>query len=253
MMRRLSSVALVLAAALLVSAAKPAAKPTAKEVKRTPYPPTSDYDVRQIEGWRVYVHKELLTTEKKVGAEAMKLLRVKLFDINRVMPPKALADLHKVRIWISASDRQKRHGCACYHPSRGWLEANGYNPEKAGCVDLLNAANFVEWTRRTQPWMVLHELAHAYHHQFLEGGHANKDLRAAYKQMVAGKKYESVLYYNGRKRRAYALNNPQEYFAELTEAYFGTNDFYPFVRPEVMEHDPEMYKLLRKLWGDQRR
>jgi len=44
------------------------------------------------------------------------------------------------------------------------------------------------------------------------------------------------------------LNNDQEYFAESTEAFFGTNDFYPFVRSELQHHDPHMYQLLKKLW-----
>ena len=40
-----------------------------------------------------------------------------------------------------------------------------------------------------------------------------------------------------------------EYFAESTEAFFGTNDFYPFVRAELKQHDPKMFDLLWKLWG----
>ena len=36
---------------------------------------------------------------------------------------------------------------------------------------------------------------------------------------------------------------------EGTEALFGTNDFYPFVRSELKTHDPETHALLRKLWG----
>jgi hypothetical protein len=39
-----------------------------------------------------------------------------------------------------------------------------------------------------------------------------------------------------------------EYFAEGSEALFGTNDFHPFVRPELNRHDPELYALLRRLW-----
>jgi hypothetical protein len=39
-----------------------------------------------------------------------------------------------------------------------------------------------------------------------------------------------------------------EYFAEATEAFFGTNDFYPFVRAELLQHDPELFKLLETLW-----
>ena len=42
------------------------------------------------------------------------------------------------------------------------------------------------------------------------------------------------------EEKAYALTSATEYFAESTEAFFGTNDFYPFVRPELKEHDKEM-------------
>ncbi|MEE3219803.1 MAG: zinc-dependent peptidase, partial [Planctomycetota bacterium] len=62
------------------------------------------------------------------------------------------------------------------------------------------------------------------------------------------KKYEKVLLYNGRKVRHYALTNHKEYFAECSEAYFGTNDFYPFVRAELKEHDPHVYALLDEIW-----
>lgn len=46
-----------------------------------------------------------------------------------------------------------------------------------------------------------------------------------------------------------AIADAKEYFAEATEAYFGTNDFYPFVRPELNEHDPEGYAVVRAMWG----
>jgi hypothetical protein len=44
------------------------------------------------------------------------------------------------------------------------------------------------------------------------------------------------------------MNNEQEYFAETTEAFFGTNDFYPFVRAELKAHDPDMYAVLCEVW-----
>jgi len=40
-----------------------------------------------------------------------------------------------------------------------------------------------------------------------------------------------------------------EYFAESTEAFFGANDFYPFVRAELQRHDPAMDRLLLRFWG----
>ena len=40
-----------------------------------------------------------------------------------------------------------------------------------------------------------------------------------------------------------------EFFAEMTESYFGQNDFYPFNRAELRRDEPEVYALMRKLWG----
>ncbi|MFZ5829926.1 MAG: hypothetical protein ACOY3P_07550 [Planctomycetota bacterium] len=96
--------------------------------------------------------------------------------------------------------------------------------------------------------MVLHELAHALHHRFLPEGHGNSDIKEAYAKALASKRYDNVLKHNGRRSRAYAINNPMEYFAELSESWFGTNDFYPFVRAELVEHDPDGAALMEKLW-----
>jgi len=209
------------------------------------YEPTTNYTVRNIEGWTVYVNKSLLTEKKMVGDKTLRLLEVKLYDTSRVVPKRALEELRQVPIWVEFQDSDIR--CSCYHPSEKWLAAHGFHPEKAKSVEIGNASNFLQWTL-DQPSMVLHELAHAYHHRVL--GYDDPDIKAAYKSAVESKSYESVLRYNGRMARAYALNNDQEYFAELTEAYFGQNDFYPFVRAEVAKHDPAMYEILKKLWRE---
>jgi hypothetical protein len=73
-------------------------------------------------------------------------------------------------------------------------------------------------------------------------------LRRAFERMVQSKTYDSVLHINGRRQRHYALTNPQEYFAESSEAYFGTNDFYPFVRAELKEADPDGCEALQDVW-----
>jgi hypothetical protein len=209
------------------------------------YEPTSNYEVRQIEQFTVYVNRGLLHEKKTLGAEALKLLAAKLHEINRTVPEAALAELHKVPVWVEVED--ERHPGGCYHPSKDWLIENGFNPEKARSVEIGNAANFLTWSLH-QPSMVLHEFAHAYHHRVL--GYDNEDIKDAYRQAVESGSYESVLRYDGETARAYALNSDQEYFAELTEAFFGTNDFYPFVRAEIQRHDPLMYETLKKLWGE---
>ena len=161
------------------------------------------------------------------------------------MPAGAVGDLRRVRIWVE--EEEPHHPCMAYHPDAGWLRDHGMNPEKARCVEIANARNFLAWTV-DQPWMVLHELAHGYHHQFLDDGFDNAEVRAAYDRAMDSGLYDSVLRIDGEDERAYAATNPMEYFAEASEAFFGTNDFYPFVRSELRRHDPGMYALLEKLW-----
>jgi hypothetical protein len=207
------------------------------------YDPTDWYEVRQIEGWTVRVNRELLA-QPALCAQTLRVLEHQLFQIRRVVPSNALVRLQAIPVWVERA--HPRHRCMCYHPSAQWLREHDMNPEKAGGIEIANATNFLAWTHQ-QPWMVLHELAHGYHHQVLGHGHA--ELRAAYKQAVASGTYEKVLHWDGRQVRHYALNNDEEYFAEGTEAYFGVNDYYPFVRAELRQHDPTLFELLGRLWG----
>ncbi|WZO97699.1 hypothetical protein EP7_004743 [Isosphaeraceae bacterium EP7] len=232
-------------AALLIAAISSGASPVERPAADV-YEPTSRYEVRQVEGWTVLVHKGFLADEPALAERTISLLGRQLDEIIRRVPAGALEKLRTIRIWVE--EAEPHHPCMAYHPDAGWLTEHGMNPEKAGCVELANARNFSSWTL-DQPWMVLHELAHGFHHQHLEGAYENKDVEGAYRRAMEAKRYDSVLRLSGRKEKAYAATNPMEYFAEATEAYFGTNDFYPFVRPELAEHDPELAELLARLWG----
>lgn len=205
--------------------------------------PTSEYAIRRVRGWTVRINRRLLKDQRDLGSRAIELLDAKLLDIERAVPARAVAALRRVPIWLGLDDGHAP--CAEYHPSREWLEKNGYNPDKARCVEIGNASRFLEWSK-TQPSMILHELAHAYHDQVL--GFDNQAVAAAYERAKQGGAYESVLHADGSKQRHYAMTDAKEYFAELTEALFGVNDFYPFVRAELKEHDAEGYALLRRLW-----
>jgi hypothetical protein len=211
--------------------------------------PTSAYDQRTIEGFTVLVHPDLLARSSELEA-ALKEMQRQLQAIERVVPAKPLAELRKVRIWLEWESPGA--SAAQFHPTsaRAWLQARGQNPDKAGGVDINHARHFIEWSKRDQPWMVMHELAHAYHNLVLGARH--EGIRASFQQAVERKLYESVAHVSGGKRKAYALTNDQEYFAELTEAYFGRNDFFPFDRQELEKHDPEGYRLLRQVWGEPR-
>ena len=210
------------------------------------FDPTDAYETRDIDGWRVLVNKKFLRDEPDLSAAALTHLRHQLYPIPRVVPGKAVEKLRKIPIWVELDE--PHHPCMAYHPDPGWLRDNGMNPDKARGVEVADARAFLTWTK-DQPWMVLHELAHGYHHQFLDGGFDHAGVRAAYERAMREKRYDAVQRINGRTERAYAANNPMEFFAEATEALFGTNDFYPYVRAELKAHDPQTHEMLEKVWG----
>ena len=208
-----------------------------------------DSELRLISGWTVHVNKSLLATNAAATARALALLEAQLDEIARVVPPTALAELRKVPLWISPEYPGVKP-CAEYHPNAKWLREHDRNPAMEKGVEFTNVRIFEAETRR-MPNFALHELAHAYHDLVL--GNNNAEINAAYERAKASGKYDRVEQRLGDGRnataRAYAMSNPQEYFAESTEAFFSTNDFFPFTREELKEHDPETFDLLKHVWS----
>ena len=218
--------------------------PQPKE-KAEPTKPTSRTD-RKLEGWTIRVDDRLLSgPDEALGTKALRFLEGKLSDITVVLPAEKLKKLQSVAIVLDLS-----HGKLSsiqYHPSAGWLKGNGYSADLAKCVHIPIAAQLA--TKRNineQPWVILHELAHAYHDQVL--GFDEPRIREAYEKYKKGGRGDATLLYNGKRVKHYALTTPMEFFAEMTEAYFGVNDFFPFNRGELKEAEPEIYELLAGIW-----
>jgi hypothetical protein len=208
---------------------------------------TVGYETKKLEGWTVFVNQELIHQQPELFGQMLKELEHQLYQIGRRVPAPAVRKLKRIPIWVE--DKQPDNPCIVYRSDLTWLKDHGMNAGKFKCVEITNSRNFVEWTLR-QPWLVLHELAHGFHHRFVTSRYRNPEIIAAFRRAKGSKRYDSVLRYSGVKETSYALTNATEYFAESTEAFFGTNDFYPFVRPELKEHDPQMFELLRRLWGE---
>jgi len=231
-------------ATLLVAPATGEEKVTSEE-KKPAYKPTEDYLRLHYHGWKIFLDPDLPEKKPEIYKETMRVLHRKLDEINTLVPSGSVKKIQTLPIWVEHSSDKTL--CMCYHVSREWLKENGFNPDKAKSVELSNPETFLDWIK-LQPTMVLHEYAHGYHDVFL-GGYDNPEIAKCYEAAVKSKKYEKVFHSQGGHRRAYALNNSQEYFAEATEALFGRNDFYPFCKPELMKHDPELFKVLQECWN----
>jgi len=222
-------------------------KQAAPDQTRPDTPPRITRTERLIEGWRIRFDDRLLAPEHaEVLRKASRLLSDRLYEIAEFLPAQRTADLRTVVILVDLD--HGRLTAMQYHPSAGWLKENGYDPAMVGCVHVPAVKRMVDLHhQRVQPWCVLHELAHAYHDQFLD--FENAEIKATYEASKAAGGYTKALHIQGHETEHYAMTNAKEYFAELSEAYVGTNDFYPFVRGELKKHDPRAYALLEKIWG----
>jgi hypothetical protein len=223
-----------------------AQEPLSKHLRDT------NYTEQVIEGWNVQISATLWQKQKAATETALELLQKQLAEIVRGVPAPALARLREVPLWFSP-EYPRVPPRAEYHPGAGWLREHGRNPAMAKAVEFTNVADFENEMIR-MPNFALHELSHAYHDRVLPGGFDNAEIKSAFARAKAGQSYDKVerWFGNGRPNtfeRAYAMTNPQEYFAECTEAFFSRNDFFPFTRNELKKHDPEMFDLLVKLWG----
>ncbi|MGI9178701.1 MAG: metallopeptidase [Pirellulales bacterium] len=221
--------------------------PAGGSVALQPHQPGSR-SPRSLEGFTILVDDALLPggPNEPLGREALAFLAAKLAEIRIVLPTEKVDALRKVTIVL---DRE----CGTldsmqYHPSGDWLAANGYPRSLEKCVHLPRARDVA--TRRNineQPWVILHELAHAYHDQVL--GFDDPRIVAAWVAFGKSGRGDDTLLFNGSRVRHYGLTDHKEFFAEMTEAYFGSNDFYPFNRAQLKTEFPEIFQLLTEIWG----
>ncbi len=249
----LNALPCVLLAVALTLLAGCSATPPQQEMQTLSSPSRADYKtfdpvVQQHEGFSLYIDPKLLDEEnKQEDAAAIAMLVNHLQRINILVPEPALSKLQQVGIWIEL-DHFDDVEPGPYHPGADWLKENGYDTRLAKKVHVTRAASLLERHHMLKhPMVILHELAHAYHDQFL--GFDDKRVKAAFDSAMQAGLYQNVMDYKGNQVKAYATTNEMEYFAEATEAYFYRNDFYPFVGAELKQYDPKAYELMVQIWG----
>ncbi len=235
-------------ASVLVAVFAASAEPSATKdaVKKAHFDPV----IRKIEGWNIHIDPKLLEGKHaEEGGKALRMLASHLQRISIMIPEDRLKQLQTLEIWIEHDHPEINVEPGPYHPGVGWLVERDYDPRLAKKVHVTRAASLLERKQLAKhPSVILHELSHAFHDQIL-GGYDEPRIIAAYEKAMKAGLYDEVLLYTGKKVRAYAATTPMEYFAEGTEAYFDRNDFYPFVRAELKEHDPVLHDLLEEIWG----
>ena len=204
------------------------------------YEPTSRYGVKDVEGWQVYVHRDLLPEGKhrEVGTPALRQLKYGLAKTRQMVAGGPLEKLQAVKIWLEVDSTNGKHGRTSayqYHPDLDWLEKMDFHPLKQKCVEFGNAAGLAKRSDFKTVQVTMHELAHAYHDQVLT--FKDPDVLAAHKRAREDGKYPP----NDWVVRA----NHKEFFAGLTTRYFESEER----RKEIVDRDPVFAKQLEQYWG----
>ena len=217
------------------------------EKDKPEFVPTSEFQTKDVEGWKIHVHKVLLKDERQLGADVLKEIETQLYRVRRVIPAEPLKKLQEIPIWIHmvkiGSD--VRSPLAEYHWSADWLRDHGRNPDMVRSIEIGDMRSFLGHTRH-KPFLMLHELAHGYHERILTSDE-DKEIRAIYDRAMKKDLYKNVLQYHGKTGKAYAATVYKEYFAEVVVAFYGTCRNYPFVRAELKQYDPDACAFVEKV------
>ena len=200
----------------------------------------SEFDELSIFGWKIRVQEDL-QKDYPLKRKALQSIRRQLQKITVKLPHKAQDQLRTVPILVYKNKPYESNKAIAYYDPK-YRAVVFHNASKLNSLsDVRNA-------------VVLHELAHGYHHIAL--GFNYKPIIQAYDNAVKLGLYTNVksTYNGGLTPKAYALTNAVEYFAEITESYFASpaekfgNDYFPFNRFELRNYDRMGYNLLEKIW-----
>ncbi|HMP98434.1 MAG TPA: hypothetical protein PKC24_01545 [Cyclobacteriaceae bacterium] len=208
-----------------------------------------EYISHQLHGFEVLINKSALYDYQQTTDSALMQLKKDLLKITKFkMTKSALDSLRTVRIFI---DWDTGHHSLQVHNNEDWLIQNGYILEKTNQMEISNIKNYMAYRNQNQPYVVMHEMTHAFHNRLSE---ADKVLiKNTYEKAMQKNLYQSVRYHHGdgnyeSEVPAYAGTDEFEYFAEITVAYFGLCNFYPFNRKDLKKYDNAGYKLVRLIW-----
>lgn len=201
----------------------------------------SDYERTIVGPFPVYVGPEFKSHDPAVLNRCLQVLGANAKRLQEVLPAKALEKLSGIPIWLEYEPDRSNGGV--YFDSEEWLIENGVTAAKAKSIQFTSSLAALAGSKLNP---LMHEVAHAYHDLVLSFSYA--PILSAYLHANLSGRYNAVRHLSGRIERAYAMSDPTEFFAELSEAYFGYSDFFPFTRDDLKEADPESYKVISQAW-----
>lgn len=211
--------------------------------------PTRHYEFEQLGGWRVYSEKGMSAQWDKTPAAKQKLLK-SLAALEPHFPKNALNYFHSLNIYLMWGPKSPLGGEASgmrYVRKTETKFYPTYDPAWENAVIIYSAENLLYLNDLWAQKDLAHELSHAWH--IANWPDKESRILAAWENARAKGLYLNVQDINGSThKRAYALTNTLEYFAELSAMYFMGGIYFPFDRKGLRDYDPQGFSLIETLW-----
>lgn len=211
-----------------------------------------EYHRYEILGWTVHVSAEDASDQPEKTENALWYMRSKLQTIIEVLPLNKVKLLRRVEFWINDDWEEDDEICgiACYVPENYY--GVDFYEDRAGAV-IFRDMDYI----RDTAWCcagsaVLHELAHAYHDQFLEDGFSNSEIEDVFEDAKDSGDYDSnqVMYpwWDDQYVEHYGMTNAREFYATMTQTFFLKYYTYPHTVRDLYKHDRSAYWLIVDSW-----
>ena len=203
------------------------------------------HERHQMSWWTVYVECLVYDTSG-LADRIIDYTRAQMATAADRLPATSIGTLRHTPVWIEVSFNDAENMAV-------YME----DVQEPGSVDLpyLNgirvSADAIEeeLAYEIPEGFAIHELSHAWHCLTYDPCWSGTRIMSAYAAAMSDDLYDSVAYLYGGDERAYAATDDAEYFAELSEAWFDSNDYFPFNRADVVVHDPVGAKAVEESWN----
>lgn len=213
--------------------------------------PPRAYQAVSTNGWALQVESQLVDENPALAGKAAARLTRKLNEALALLPEASHACLKTVKVFLMYGPKAKADGRdngAEYHQVTAPACYETLDPRWGHGLVVYCAENYVWLSEFWALKVTVHELAHVY--QLAQGPEDQPDIVRAYDHAMRGNLYRQVRNDRGEVLdKAYAIQNPLEYFAELSCMYFTGCDYPPRTRAELKAYDPVGYAMIQKMWG----
>jgi hypothetical protein len=178
-------------------------------------------------------------------------------NLKERLPSSVWAQIKKDTLWIESNSNT-----IAYHPKSG-------SDARKGNIRVGNLPKYLELVKKNQPELLAQNIGKLYVDKYV-----STDIKTqieTHYNTIKTNKYKKVYYSDGIKlirssnlpltnrdqAVQFYLHVPEaskdvlSYVGEITEAYLGENDYYPFDRKDLARYDPEALTFLQALWGVQ--